>query len=179
MGRELFPPQFVIGMICLAVLIAGTCTKTKKKPEGKGQPMRKTISIVLALLGAALAAGTNIVHYFTVHRMGMVRHMTYLNGKWEQAYPLPAMVFVLAVVLLALTVLLCALRIRKRKPRGAFSWVLLALAIAIGVYAIMFVFSHNAEAWRDYYLDSLMLGVGWLLALLAVPFWPKKKPKSE
>lgn len=71
--------------------------------------LKKPKYIFMTVLQVLLLVSSFILNYFTIRKMGMARHMLYLNGKlpeFIQIYAKPLVIFVIALVTLITTRLL-------------------------------------------------------------------------
>lgn len=101
-----------------------------------------------------------ILDYFTKKRLGMLRHMVYLNGKWEGAYPIELIKWgVLAFLLLYILGLLFAFRKKAEK--------LLLFNVFVSMATGLFLVLANKEWSRAYYAMSLCL----LFYVLSMGLW--------
>lgn len=116
---------------------------------------------LLGFLELAALTGAYAFHYFTKKKMGMLRHMVYLNGKWEAAYPLPAIKWSI-LTLLAILLILLIQKIRKKeeiirlspsKILALISSVLLCLA------SMSFIAFSSSKSNYAYYPISLLLTI--------------------
>ncbi|OZV11462.1 hypothetical protein CIW83_14360 [Tissierella sp. P1] len=102
----------------------------------------------LAIIGAYAA------HYFTKTRMGMLRHVIYLNGKWEKAFPIPAMKWIAISIILAL-VIIAYLRYRKGNTDYNINIPVMLLTIIMSIWTAYFLLVYSTEKNRAYYILSI------------------------
>lgn len=102
----------------------------------------------LAIIGAYAA------HYFTKTRMGMLRHVVYLNGKWEKAVSIPTVKWIMLLIIIALIVLVY-LHYRKRKMHNMSTTIAALITIAISGWTVYFLLFYNTGRNRAYYIISI------------------------
>jgi len=105
---------------------------------------------VMAIIGAYAA------NYFTRTRLGMLRHMVYLNGKWEKMLPIATVKWIALFIVFALVIISC-LQYSKRKRRFKADAAVTLLTIAISGWTVYFLLFYNTEMNRAYYILSLCL----------------------
>lgn len=109
----------------------------------------KRLSIILFL---AICIGMFLIYYFTNCRMGMERHMVYLNYKWENKFPLQTILFIfVGFLLFSLTCIFLNLR---RKPRD-FKYGLGVLFI--NILSLIYVIIGSISRETEYYVIILFL----------------------
>lgn len=129
--------------------------------------MKKKICIgITMLLELALFAGAFVVSYFTRKKMGMARHVIFLNQKWQRAYPLETWK-VLSILLLALLLLAAVwLLVKRRKTLSPYLLAEGILSLALTGYSLFFTLTNSAATLRPYYMMSPMLACAALVQLL-------------
>lgn len=119
----------------------------------------------LALLELILLAGTYALQYFTRKRLGMLRHVVYLNGKWGANYPIETIKSVALVVLAFMILVMIFTLTRVGRGRRAALLSILLSAIAFG-----FIVGQSPDVRKAYYLMGITLTlascVQFLIALL-------------
>ncbi len=108
-------------------------------------------SFLVLFVVQLLLLGAFAFHYFTKKKLGMIRHVVYLNGKWESNYPM-GIFRIAAIVLLLFFIFLQMIRIRKRKERLTTLFICLLTFCCAG-----FIFWMNTDWSRAYYLMSICL----------------------
>lgn len=111
--------------------------------------------LLCGLIEIAAFIGTYAASYYTRTRMGMIRHIIYLNGKWERAYTIGTIKAACLAVLVVLSLIICV-QIVKRKPRGITA-VGAILAQIVGAGAASFIVLSSTEHNRAYYIMALCL----------------------
>ncbi|MDO5062458.1 MAG: hypothetical protein Q4D77_04720 [Peptostreptococcaceae bacterium] len=111
---------------------------------------------ILLFLGLILAQvpllGAAAFHHFTRKKLGMMRHVVYLNGKWEADYPI-RILRIVAIALLLIMVVQQIAGLRKRKEQKRVTWIISLLTLCCAG----FIFLANTEWSRAYYLMSMCL----------------------
>lgn len=110
---------------------------------------------VLALIGAYAA------NYYTKTRMGMLRHVAYLNNKWEKTLPITSIKWIAICIIIAL-VILVYLRYRKQNNNGKGTATAALLTIVISIWTLYFMLSYSTARNRAYYI----LNVCFVLAVV-------------
>lgn len=103
---------------------------------------------VLALIGAYAA------NYYTKTRMGMLRHVVYLNNKWEKALPITSIKWIAICIIIAL-VILVYLRYRKQNNHGKVIAAAALLTITISSWTVYFMLYYSTARNRAYYILSV------------------------
>ncbi|WP_024291236.1 hypothetical protein [Lacrimispora indolis] len=140
--------------------------------------MKRVGYFIVTFAEILFLAGVYIIQYFTRRKMGMARYVIYKNQGWERAFPMEALKYTAAAVLTALTLLLLAALVKRRKQLGrlvvAIHFVMLILTAVYGAYTCI----SSTETMRAYYFISLMLGAAALLQIIkagAALFMCRKK----
>lgn len=114
---------------------------------------------LIGLFELAALLGAYAFHYFTRKKMGMLRHMIYLNGKWEKTYPLSSLKW-LALILLAILLILLIQKSRKKEVSSQAkiaSTLASSAAIILCLASMGFMIFSSSQANRAYYPVSLLL----------------------
>lgn len=119
--------------------------------------MRKILFAAGLVLELLLLGGAGAVYYFSVKRMGMARHVLFLNGQWEDQYPVDAMILVALAVVAVDAILVLFFYFRKRPFRSRLPWV---GALQSGIFSALFLLfglGYDTGKMRAYYLVLLLL----------------------
>lgn len=121
----------------------------------KQQNRKKNLFIIfLVILEFLVMVGAYAVYYFTRTRMGMLRHVVYLNGKWEKALPIQTIKWIVICIVIIL-IIFVYLHYRKLKVNSqANIWAML-LTIAISGGTIYYLIVYSTENNRAYYILSI------------------------
>ncbi len=144
--------------------------------------MKKIGYFILTLAEILFLAGAYIIHYFTRRKMGMARYVIYKNQGWERTFPMDTLKYTSVTVLTALTLLLLAAFMIRRKQKGRLVTVIyFTMIILTALYGTYTCISSTA-AMRAYYFISLMFGAAALLQIIkagaALVIWGKKKDEK-
>ena len=110
-------------------------------------------SILCSLLELIAIIGAYAASHYTKTRMGMLRHMTYLNGKWEGAVPISAIRWIAICIIIAL-IILTYLHYRKQKSHFRFGVIVLIWTFGLSVWTVYYLLFYNVEMNRAYYILS-------------------------
>lgn len=119
--------------------------------KNKSNYICMTLSIILEILGAI---GAYTANYFTRTRMGMLRHMVYLNGKWEKALPILTIKWI-AISIIIVLVIVAYLRYRNGEIKVQVSMIPMILNIIVSAWTVYFLLVYSAERNRAYYILSI------------------------
>lgn len=110
--------------------------------------------------------GASIVNYYTRTRMGMLRHIVFMNTTWEEKYPIATIktVGIIAVLLiLILGVYFIWLKKVKSKNINLIGKLIFLTTLASGYYII----TQNKDSIRSYYIAAIFIFIG----VLTVNLW--------
>ena len=100
---------------------------------------------LMAIIGAYAASN------FTKTRMGMLRHVAYLNGKWEQAVPISVIRWIAICMVIALAIL-AYLHYRKQKAHFRFGVIVMLWTFGLSAWTLYyFLFYNGNESGLLYY----------------------------
>lgn len=114
--------------------------------------------ITFGILEMAALIGAYATHYYTKTRMGMLRHVIYLNGKWEKMLPLDLIKLLVVVVILIITAI-SIISLLKKKNNDMDKFLKL-ISIALGMFTLYFLLFKSTNINRAYYIISLCLVLG-------------------
>lgn len=117
----------------------------------------KIYYILIILFGAleiAAVIGAYAAHYYTKTRMGMLRHVIYLNGKWERLVNIPAMKWIVLVIVVILIIFACILYKKQRKNSITVK-VAAIITTAISLWTVYYLLFYNTVIHRAYYVVSI------------------------
>ena len=106
-----------------------------------------------AILEALSLIDVYAADYFTRTRMGMLRHVVYMNGKWEKLFPIPFIRAAALCVIIALAVIAC-IRYFKMRINGMAS-LTAVLVVLLSVWTVYFLVFFNTGINRAYYILSI------------------------
>lgn len=109
--------------------------------------------ILCAILEFLLIIGAYLANHFTKTRMGMLRHMVYLNSKWESLIPIPFLKLTLIVVIIALVVF-AFVRYRSIKANTMLT-IMAILLVLLSLWTLYFLIFIDTKIYRSYYILSM------------------------
>lgn len=110
--------------------------------------------VVFAILEISAIVGAYAVSYFTKARMGMLRHVVYLNGKWEKMLPIQ-MIKWISVISIIVFMIFIYLRVRKKELQSLINTIVTLLTIIMSGWTLYFLLRYGAEINRAYYIMSI------------------------
>lgn len=110
--------------------------------------------ILFAILETAAIIGAYAAHHFTKTRMGMLRHMTYLNSNWENTFPISMIKSIAICFIIALTILVCLVYLKKR-VNSLSATISSFLTIMISGWTVYFLLAYDTGSNRAYYILSI------------------------
>ena len=123
---------------------------------------------LMAIIGAYAAS------HFTKTRMGMLRHVVYLNGKWEQAVPVFTIRWIAICMIIALLIL-AYLQYRKQKAHFRFGSIVMLWTFGISAWTLYYLLFYNKGMNVAYYIISICFILGTVLQnILHRCFFSKK-----
>lgn len=105
-------------------------------------------------LEVALLLAAYAINFYTKTRLGMLRHMVYLNGKWEEKYPVEMLKYVL-VVLLSLLLIGLILGLTKNHSRDMLVFLSGVVSVIISACTICFLLLNSTDTYKSYYALSI------------------------
>lgn len=126
---------------------------TKQRQNNKLSPI---ITVGITALGAI---GMTLLNYYTKAKMGMLRHVVYLNGKWNRNYDIDLLTKGLLVLIIVNTVIALYKLYRGRNGKrndSRITSVTILIASAISLY---YALTYNTTIHRAYYLNLLVIGL--------------------
>lgn len=114
--------------------------------------------IIFGILEMAALIGAYAAHYYTKTRMGMLRHVIYLNGKWEKTLPLDIFKWLAVVVILIMTI--TSIMSLLKKKNSDIDKILKIISIGLAIFTLYFLVFKSANINRAYYIISLCLVLG-------------------
>lgn len=113
---------------------------------------KKTIVLLLLILEFILVAAANIINYFTHKKIGMARHMVYMNQKWLavnnfEIYKISGIVLLLTIVAVIFFIFIKNIKSYNTIVKINFSVLVLFL-----IYYLFFSITNSADGFRAFYL---------------------------
>lgn len=117
--------------------------------------------LILEIVSTILAY---LAYYFTKTRMGVLRHVVYLNGKWEDSINLPFLkwIFIAILLIFILIVIFSFIKIRANKDMryirdNVFINVLTLITLLVNIGVAYYLIFYNTAVHRAYYISSFCL----------------------
>ena len=130
--------------------------------------MKRLIVTVLNILGILMFALSQVLNYFTTRKMGMARHMSYLNNKLAHIFDMKLWTYISFAVLILLGILLITVYI-KHIAKGDIKLKLWLAVFAIyEAYFIYFTLSNSISSIRSYYFAYTALALGYICILASL-----------
>lgn len=113
---------------------------------------KKIIALLLPILEFILVAAANIINYFTHKKIGMARHMVYMNQKWLavnnfEIYKISGIVLLLITVTVIFFIFIKNIKSYSTIVKINFSVLVLFL-----IYYLFFSITNSADGFRAFYL---------------------------
>ncbi len=116
------------------------------------------LALLFGILEIAALIGAYVTNYYTRTRMGMLRHVVYLNGKWERGLPLVFLKWI-AVFLICSLLILSIIKLFKRDVRFT-DRIFLSLSTTLGLWTLYYILFRSTVTNKAYYIISLCLVLG-------------------
>ena len=100
--------------------------------------LKRMIVLLLLILEIILVAAANIINYFTHKRIGMARHMVYMNQKWLAISNFEVYKMLSFILVFVFTAILIYSFVRIRKNTKFITKINLGVLVVFFVYFIYF-----------------------------------------
>ena len=114
--------------------------------------LKRLIVLLLPILEFILVAAANIINYFTHKRIGMARHMVYMNQKWLAINNFEIYKILSFVLVFVFTAILIYSFVRIRKNTKLITKINLGILVVFAVYFIYFAAVNSVKGMRAFYL---------------------------
>ena len=114
--------------------------------------LKRLIVLLLPILEFILVAAANIISYFTHKRIGMARHMVYMNQKWLAINNFEIYKILSFVLVFVFTAILIFSFVRIRKNTKLITKINLGILVVFAVYFIYFAAVNSVKGMRAFYL---------------------------
>ena len=114
--------------------------------------LKRLIVLLLPILEFILVAVANIINYFTHKRIGMARHMVYMNQKWLAINNFEIYKILSFVLVFVFTAILIFSFVRIRKNTKLITKINLGILVVFAVYFIYFAAVNSVKGMRAFYL---------------------------
>ena len=128
--------------------------------------LKRLVVLLLPILEFILVAAANIINYFTHKRIGMARHMVYMNQKWLAINNFEIYKILSFVLVFVFTAILIFSFVRIRKNTKLITKINLGILVVFVAYFIYFSTVNSVKGMRAFYLmyyiylAALMLMLG-------------------
>lgn len=109
--------------------------------------------VLFGILELMVIISAYAVNYYTKTRMGMLRHVIYLNSKWEKTVPIPIIKWIVLCFIITL-VIRAYLKYREQNVHFKINTIAMALTIGISGWTLYFLLFYNKGMNRAYYILS-------------------------
>ena len=124
------------------------------------------IVLLLLILEIILVAAANIINYFTHKRIGMARHMVYMNQKWLAISNFEVYKMLSFILVFVFTAILIYSFVRIRKNTKFITKINLGVLVVFFVYFIYFATVNSIKGMRAFYLMYYIYLAALLLMLI-------------
>ena len=128
--------------------------------------LKRTIVLLLLILEIILMAAANIIYYFTHKRIGMARHMVYMNQKWLAISNFEVYKMLSFILVFVFTAILIYSFVRIRKNTKFITKINLGVLVVFFVYFIYFATVNSIKGMRAFYLMCYIYLAALLLMLI-------------
>ena len=128
--------------------------------------LKRTIVLLLLILEIILVAAANIINYFTHKRIGMARHMVYMNQKWLAISNFEVYKMLSFILVFVFTAILIYSFVRIRKNTKFITKINLGVLVVFFVYFIYFSTVNSIKGMRAFYLMYYIYFAALLLMLI-------------
>ena len=128
--------------------------------------LKRLIVLLLPILEFILVAAANIINYFTHKRIGMARHMVYMNQKWLAINNFEIYKILSFVLVFVFTAILIYSFVKIRTNTRLITKINLGILVVFALYFIYFATVNSVKGMRAFYLmyyiylAALMLMIG-------------------
>ena len=128
--------------------------------------LKRMIVLLLLILEFILVAAANIINYFTHKRIGMARHMVYMNQKWLAISNFEVYKMLSFILVFVFTAILIYSFVRIRKNTKFITKINLGILVVFFVYFIYFSTVNSIKGMRAFYLMYYIYFAALLLMLI-------------
>lgn len=148
-------------------------TKLQKNRSLGNRKKYKAINILLYILTAISVIGAFQLNSFTRRKLGVLRHIVYLNGVWEKTVPILALKNIAIILLIASIVFVFRL-ITRDKQLGRIHNI---IYIAVSVFTLTFIFTQSKDTIKPYYMVGTLLIIASVFQFINVLIIKKSNEK--
>ena len=114
--------------------------------------LKRLIVLLLPILEFILVAAANIINYFTHKRIGMARHMVYMNQKWLAINNFEVYKMLSFILVFVFTEILVYSFVKVRTNTKLITKINLGVLVVFFVYFIYFATVNSVKGMRAFYL---------------------------
>ena len=114
--------------------------------------LKRLIVLLLPILEFILVAAANIINYFTHKRIGMARHMVYMNQKWLAINNFEVYKMLSFILVFVFTAILVYSFVKVRTNTKLITKINLGILVVFAVYFIYFAAVNSVKGMRAFYL---------------------------
>ena len=114
--------------------------------------LKRLIVLLLPILEFILVAAANIINYFTHKRIGMARHMVYMNQKWLAINNFEVYKILSFILVFVFTAILVYSFVKVRTNTKLITKINLGVLVVFAVYFIYFAAVNSIKGMRAFYL---------------------------
>ena len=114
--------------------------------------LKRLIVLLLPILEFILVAAANIINYFTHKRIGMARHMVYMNQKWLAINNFEVYKMLSFILVFVFTAMLVYSFVKVRTNTKLITKINLGVLVVFFVYFIYFATVNSVKGMRAFYL---------------------------
>ena len=114
--------------------------------------LKRLIVLLLPILEFILVAAANIINYFTHKRIGMARHMVYMNQKWLAINNFEVYKMLSFILVFVFTAILVYSFVKVRTNTKLITKINLGVLVVFAVYFIYFAAVNSVKGMRAFYL---------------------------
>lgn len=128
--------------------------------------LKRMIVLLLLILEIILVAAANIINYFTHKRIGMARHMVYMNQKWLAISNFEVYKMLSFILVFVFTAILVYSFVKIRTNTKLITKINLGALVVFFVYFIYFATVNSIKGMRAFYLMCYIYLAALLLMLI-------------
>ena len=128
--------------------------------------LKRLIVLLLPILEFILVAAANIINYFTHKRIGMARHMVYMNQKWLAINNFEVYKMLSFILVFVFTAILVYSFVKVRTNTKLITKINLGVLVVFFVYFIYFATVNSIKGMRAFYLMYYIYLAAILLMLI-------------
>ena len=114
--------------------------------------LKRLIVLLLPILEFILVAAANIINYFTHKRIGMARHMVYMNQKWLAISNFEVYKILSFILVFVFTAILIYSFVKIRTSTKLITKINLGILVVFAAYFIYFSTVNSIKGMRAFYL---------------------------